>query len=485
MVAANIVFEDIDKALKGADAIVVIGLKDRLGDDDVLSQLAPGYLPVWKDMVASLSAKDSAASTSTWVTGKKPLRLMAGVLPSSCSRHNTPSRSHSITSLLRRAPSKGKKLAVIIALSSKDHAFASACAVGRAYSKFSLKSSTETNKKARKISVAYLAPDGKVAGLKKLAAAADAVRDAGQLVDMPTSVLCTEAFVNEAKKVAESTGAACKVISGKTLDKMGFGGLWGVGKAAVKGPALVILSHEPKKTGEAIAWVGKGIVYDTGGLSIKGKGNMPGMKADMGGAAAVLFAFRAALERGYKGRLYAVLCLAENSVGPDSTRPDDVLHMYSGKTVEVNNTDAEGRLVLADGVAYAVKDLKADVIVDLATLTGAQMVATGKRHAGIVSNSATMEARTVEAGRSSGDLVHPLPYCPEFFRDEFSSKIADMKNSVKSRANAQSSCAAQFVANHLGDFKGDWLHVDMAGPAGIGDRGTGYGVALLLDLFGA
>ena len=85
----------------------------------------------------------------------------------------------------------------------------------------------------------------------------------------------------------------------------------------------------------------------------------------------------------------------------------------------------------------------------------------------------------------SGDLVHPLPYCPEFFRDEFSSKIADMKNSVKSRVNAQSSCAAQFVANHLGDFDGEWLHVDMAGPAGIGDRGTGYGVALLLELFGA
>jgi probable aminopeptidase NPEPL1 len=484
MVAANVVFEDVAKALKGADAIVVIGLKERLGDDDVLSQLAPEDLPVWKEMVASLSAKESASATSTWVTGKKPLKLMAGALPSSCSRHNTPSRAHSVTSLLRRAPTKGKKLAVILALSTKDHAFASACAVGRAYSKFSLKSSTKP-KKARKISVACLAPDGKVKGLNKLAAAADAVRDAGQLVDMPTSVLCTEAFVNEAKKVAASTGAKCKVISGKTLDEKGFGGLWGVGKAAVKGPALVILSHEPKKSGKAIAWVGKGIVYDTGGLSIKGKGNMPGMKADMGGAAAVLCAFRAALERGYKGRLYALLCLAENSVGPESTRPDDVLHMYSGKTVEVNNTDAEGRLVLADGVAYAVKDLKADVIVDLATLTGAQMVATGKRHAGIVSNSADMEAKTVEAGRSSGDLVHPLPYCPEFFRDEFSSKIADMKNSVKSRANAQSSCAAQFVANHLGDFKGDWLHVDMAGPAGIGDRGTGYGVALLLDLFGA
>jgi len=387
---------------------------------------------------------------------------------------------------LKRAPSKGGKLAVLIALETKDYAFASACGVGRAFPKFSLKTGgTSSKKKGRKVSVGFLAPDGKVKGLKKLGFACDAVRDAGQLVDMPASVLSTDAFVAEAQKVAVATGAGCKVISGKALEKKGFGGLVGVGKAATHGPALVILSHEPKKGGEALAWVGKGIVYDTGGLSIKGKGNMPGMKADMGGAAAVLCAFRAALERGYKGRLYALLCLAENSVGPEATRPDDVLHMYSGKTVEVNNTDAEGRLVLADGVAYAVKNLKADTVVDLATLTGAQMVATGKRHAGIVSNSETLETRTVEAGRRSGDLVHPLPYCPEFFKDEFSSKVADMKNSVKSRVNAQSSCAAQFVANHLGDFNGDWLHVDMAGPAGIGDRGTGYGVALLLDLFGA
>ena len=411
---------------------------------------------------------------------------MAGALPSSCSRHNTPSRSHSVTTLVRRAPSKGKKVAIVIALESKEYAFASACAVGRAHAKFSLKTSaTPPKKKGTKVSVAFLAPDGKVTGLKKLGSACEAVRDAGRLVDMPASVLSTDAFVAEAKKVAESTGAGIKVISGKTLEKDGFGGLVGVGKAATKGPALVILSHEPKGARDTLAWVGKGIVYDTGGLSIKGKSNMPGMKADMGGAAAVLCAFRAAMERGYKGRLYALLCLAENSVGPEATRPDDVLYMYSGKTVEVNNTDAEGRLVLADGVAYAVKDLKATTIVDLATLTGAQMVATGKRHAGIVSNTDALEARAVEAGRKSGDLVHPLPYCPEFFKDEFTSKVADMKNSVKSRVNAQSSCAAQFVANHLGDFDGEWLHVDMAGPSGIGDRGTGYGVALLLELFGA
>ena len=150
----------------------------------------------------------------------------------------------------------------------------------------------------------------------------------------------------------------------------------------------------------------------------------------------------------------------------------------------MNNTDAEGRLVLGDGVAYAVKDLKADTVVDMATLTGAQLVATGRRHAAIVCNDDKLEADAVKAGRTSGDLTHPLPYCPEWYRSEFSSKIADMKNSVKDRLNAQTSCAGQFVANHLGDFEGKWLHVDIAGPAFVGGRGTGFGVALLVELFG-
>jgi probable aminopeptidase NPEPL1 len=213
------------------------------------------------------------------------------------------------------------------------------------------------------------------------------------------------------------------------------------------------------------------------------KGSMAGMKMDMGGASAVLHAFEAAVLGGFPEELNAVLCLAENSVGPDATRPDDILYMYSGKTVEVNNTDAEGRLVLADGVAYAAKNLKSDVIVDMATLTGAQLVATGRRHAAVVSNCEDLEAAAVRAGKECGDLVHALPYCPEFYSGEFKSNVADMKNSVKDRMNAQTSCAGQFIADHLGDFEGKWLHVDIAGPAMLGGRGTGYGVALLVHLF--
>ena len=234
----------------------------------------------------------------------------------------------------------------------------------------------------------------------------------------------------------------------------------------------------------AIGLVGKGITYDTGGLSLKTKTGMVGMKTDMGGAAAVLGAFWAACRLQIRREITAVLCIAENSIGADATRPDDVLRMYSGRTVEVNNTDAEGRLVLADGLAWLAKHVKPDLIVDCATLTGAQLVATGKRHAAVYTNDEALEDRLVELGKRTGDLVHPLPYAPEFYRKEFHSRVADLRNSVKDRANAQSSCAGQFLAEHLRPFEGRWAHVDLAGPATSGGRGTGFGVALLCGLAG-
>lgn len=178
--------------------------------------------------------------------------------------------------------------------------------------------------------------------------------------------------------------------------------------------------------------------------------------------------------------------MAENAVGPVATRPDDVHTLYSGKTVEINNTDAEGRLVLGDGVAWAVKTLNPEVLIDMATLTGAQGVATGRYFGALYCNHDGLETQAIAAGKASGDLVHPLPYAPEFFRGEFKSAIADMKNSVKDRSNASCACAGQFIGNHLGDFQntGKWLHVDMASPVytSSDERATGYGVALISNL---
>ena len=181
--------------------------------------------------------------------------------------------------------------------------------------------------------------------------------------------------------------------------------------------------------------------------------------------------------------------MAENAIGPTAFRNDDILTMYSGKTVEINNCDAEGRLVLADGVAHATKHIpNLDLVVDMATLTGAQLITTGRRHAGILANTHELEKRAVAAGLHSGDLCFPLVYAPELFKAEFKSEVADMKNSVKDRSNAQTSCAGHFIEDHLAeDYKGGWLHVDMAGPATRDrtERATGYGVAFCLALLEA
>jgi len=311
----------------------------------------------------------------------------------------------------------------------------------------------------------------------------DAVRLAARLVDMPTSLLHSEALVEEARKLAERVGAQFTVIQGRDLERQGFGGLWGVGKAATKLPALAVLEHRPESATRTVAWVGKGIVYDTGGLSIKGKEYMPGMKADMAGAAAILAAFEGAVSTGFDQNLVAVLCIAENSVGPEATRPDDIHWLYSGKSVEINNTDAEGRLVLADGVAWVCKHIEPDWLLDMATLTGAALISTGRTHSGLYSSSEALEQAAVAAGKQAGEPCHPMVYAPELFRKEFSSDVADMKNSVKDRMNAQSSCAGQFIGNHLPESAPPWLHVDIAGPAtDSSHNGTGYGVGLLMEL---
>lgn len=468
-----------------AATLVFAGTQARLRSDDLTAFIPEALKGTWIQLLDQLTPGDRGASTATWIFDGAVERVAILVLPDVVSRHASPARTHALTQLAGQVQGKGD-VAVIATLAEADHALATACALARVWPEFSRKSGDDED---RTVTISMLSPEGPVedeATLAQLQHAADGVRLAARLVDTPPDDLHTDAYVDLAMELAASVGAEIEVIRGQALADRGFGGLWGVGRAAEHPPALVVLTHAPEEAERTVAWVGKGIVYDTGGLSIKPKTGMPGMKSDMGGSAAVLAAFCAAVRMGVKDRLHAVLCLAENAVGPRSIRPDDVLTLYSGRTVEVNNTDAEGRLVLGDGVAYAATHLMPDEIVDMATLTGAQMVATGRNHAAVVCNDDDLEDRAVAAGRLSGDLVHPLPWAPEFFRKEFKSPVADMKNSVKDRMNAQSSCAGLFVYEHLAGagYEGPWLHVDMAGPSTKEERGTGYGVALLLGLLG-
>ncbi|EGZ06711.1 hypothetical protein PHYSODRAFT_288972 [Phytophthora sojae] len=440
--------------------------------------------------------------------GVDALHVTLHALPTQVSRSNSAARPHAIASFVKGHSARVAKrdakdddddvvLVVLMLPGHTDTWFAAGAAVARAAPLYEhkLKKTNAlppvTAATPDKLQVVYQTPlSGEQTTLVQHTA--DAIQLAARLVDAPPNELHSDAFIAEARAVAQRTGSKITVIQGDELRDQGFGGIYGVGKAATHKPALVCLSHVPEgaaQDAKGVAMVGKGIIFDTGGLSIKTGGIMVGMKRDMGGAAALLGAFEAACHAKNttdKTPLHAVLCVAENSVGPDSTRVDDVLVMYSGKTVEVNNTDAEGRLVLADGVAYAVKHLNPKVIVDMATLTGAQGISTGSRIGAIYTNNEELEGLAVKAGKISGDLVHPMPYAPEFHRPEFKSTIADMKNSVKNRANAQVSCAGQFIANHLGEFEntGKWLHVDMAFPSFTGDdeRATGFGVAFIQSL---
>uniref|UniRef100_A0A670I0K2 Syntaxin-16 n=1 Tax=Podarcis muralis TaxID=64176 RepID=A0A670I0K2_PODMU len=373
-------------------------------------------------------------------------------LPSRVSRHNSPSAAQFLTRLVRNCLPGGTNRCILM-VCERSEVFASACAIARAFPLFTQRSSASRRTEKKSVIVEFFLVGQnngpvEVETLKCLESAAEGIRLAARIVDTPCNEMNTDSFLEEIRKVGKDLGIVPTIIRNAELKEKGFGGIYGVGKAAVHPPALAMLSHTPEGATQTIAWVGKGIVYDTGGLSIKGKTTMPGMKRDCGGAAAILGAFKATVKQGFKDNLHAVFCLAENSVGPNATRPDDIHVLYSGKTVEINNTDAEGRLVLADGVAYACKDLCADIILDMATLTGAQGIATGKYHAAVLTNNEEWERACVKAGRNCGDLVHPLVYCPELHFSEFTSAVADMKNSV------------------------------------AGERATGYGVALLLSLFG-
>lgn len=466
--SADLCPEDVEKYR----SILVIGRAGRIRSANLGTRL--GIAPELIDRLLERARPGDAGATSSTLLGSG--RLILGVLPDTCSRHNSPSRAWVIPTLARAAEGDAR---IVLVLDNPTHAGAAVRAVARAFPRYDASTST---REARNLSL-RVECEGLAVGDPLLGAEIEAVREAARLTDMPTSELDTSAFVEEARAVAQRTGATLTVIAGEDLEKGGFGGLWGVGKAARNPPALVALDWDPPGAKRSVAWVGKGIVYDTGGLSLKDKNSMPGMKGDMAGAAAVLAAFELAVKRQVPYRLCAVLCLAENAVGPDAMRPDDILRMRSGKTVEVNNTDAEGRLVLADGLAWVCAARRPDMVVDMATLTGAALVATGKVHAALYCNDEELEALAVTVGRREGEPCHALPYAPELYKREFRSVVADMRNSVKNRNNAQSSCAGQFIAMHLPEPAPAWLHVDIAGTAtDLEGRATGTGIGLLLGL---
>lgn len=438
----------------------------------------PGGLAARVDaMIDDVDEVGNTGRTIVSVGGEGPRTVRLAILPATVSRYNSPTRAEHTFGAARGAGLAGKKSAVIVAVDQPDHAGGVLASVARACPAYSAKS-----KKAKPTRVAFLATDaaGKTVSLSRRdRVVADDVRWAAEMVDIPAEDMGPAAFVRAARRLVKGVPSVkVQVITGDALKKAGLGGTYAVGRAATVAPRMLILDYKPARAKRTVALVGKGVVYDSGGLNLKSAW-LESMKMDMGGAAATVAAFHALATTGCRHRIVALAPLAENAIDARSYRPGDVITMHSGHTVEINNTDAEGRLLLGDAVSYAARKIKPDAIIDSATLTGAQLVATGERHAAVMSNRDGLERAAVESGKQTGDVVCPLIFAPEIFQAEFESRVADMRNSVKSRMNGQTSAAGQFIYNHIDDLDVPWLHIDLAGPAWRYDRGTGFGVALL------
>jgi leucyl aminopeptidase len=298
---------------------------------------------------------------------------------------------------------------------------------------------------------------------------AKAVNLARDWVNTPPRDLHPKAFADLSTRLVKGTKLSVDVLDEKALAKGGYGGLTGVGQGSANPPRLIRLSYRPARAKKHIALVGKGITFDTGGLSLKPSDSMKTMKCDMGGAAAVVATALAVAQLTPRVAVTAYAAMAENMPSGEAQRPSDVITIYGGKTVEVLNTDAEGRLVLADALVRAKED-EPDVIVDVATLTGAAIVALGTRVSGIMANDDEFAGQVHQAAQSAGEQMWPLPL-PSDLREKLDSQIADIANIGDRQGGALQAglFLKEFVDNDV-----TWAHLDIAGPAFNEGQPFGY-----------
>jgi leucyl aminopeptidase len=313
---------------------------------------------------------------------------------------------------------------------------------------------------------------------------AEAQNRARDLQSLPSNFATPSFLGRRARSIASAHAAVTTEVFGREeIAAKGMGGLVAVSQGSVEEPQLIVLRYEGGGSGPTLGLVGKGVTFDTGGISLKPSASMHEMKMDMSGAAAVLEAVGAIAELGLKLNLVAVVPSTENMPSGTAIKPGDVITQYNGKTVEVNNTDAEGRLILADALAYAV-ELGAERIVDLATLTGAVLIALGSTYAAVISNDDDLANAVEEAGETTGELVWRLPLHPEY-KELTKGTVADLTNAAAKR-KAGTIYAGSFLEEFVGETP--WAHVDIAGTAWdvgrpyTGNDASGFGVRLLVEL---
>ncbi len=471
-----VTFHAVRSVAKVANASVRIVTTDAVSSG--VSGVDPGQLK-------NAGFEGKAKQVHTWPNGGR-VHALIGIGPESdADLQSIRSASATIGRTLGRNRRVAVELPSDLSLADDDmrRALAEGVALG-AYRFTSHKSENEALKLSR-VDVVGGSGVRKQAALDLGAAFAEAQMLARDLVNEPGGVLTPPVFARRTAAMARRTGLKVKVWDEAAIKKGKLGGLLGVNRGSTKPPRLVELTYHPigKPTG-TVALVGKGITFDSGGLSIKTGQGMMTMKCDMGGAAAVVGAMSALSTVAPRCRVRAFIPMTDNMLGGDATRPGDVLKIRNGKTIEVLNTDAEGRLVLADALCVA-SEAKPDAIVDLATLTGACMVALGPKIAGLMGNDDAWVGQVESAGSSSGERVWRLPL-PTDYKKMVESSVADMKNIGGPHGGALTAglILQEFVADGI-----PWAHVDIAGPAWsdseeaeISKGGTGFGVRLLLDL---
>ena len=326
------------------------------------------------------------------------------------------------------------------------------------------------------------------AAVKRAITLGEATTYARDLVNQAPNELYPETFAAQVKKRAAGTDVKVSILDEDDLAKGAFGGHLAVGGGSSRGPRVVTLRYAPAKATKHVAFVGKGITFDSGGLSIKPSKSMTTMKCDMAGAAAVASAVFAIAELGLPVQITAHLCLAENLPGPAACRPGDVVTIRGGRTVELNNTDAEGRMVLADGVALA-SEKKPDLIIDIATLTGAAVMALGHRTAAFLSNDDDLRLAVKDIADEAGEPFWPFPLL-EDIRPTLDSAVADLLQSGPVGVIFAGWFLAEFVGNGKSGEPIPWAHLDIAGPAFNDEapwgytpkQGTGFGIRTLVGI---
>ncbi len=333
-------------------------------------------------------------------------------------------------------------------------------------------------------SLTLLGEEGVAAAVEAARVCAAAQNRARDLQSLPSNIATPSYLGRRATEIASRHEAVSAEVLGRDeIAAKEMGGLVAVSQGSAEDPKLIVLRYEGGGSGPTLGFVGKGVTFDTGGISLKPSASMHEMKMDMSGAAAVLEAVGAIAELGLPVSLIAVVPSTENMPSGTAIKPGDVITQYNGKTVEVNNTDAEGRLILADALAYAV-ELGAERIVDMATLTGAVLMALGSTYAAVISNDDALAGEVEQAGETTGELVWRLPLHPEY-KDLVKGTVGDLTNAAAKR-KAGTIYAGSFLEEFVDETP--WAHVDIAGTAWdvgrpyTGNDASGFGVRLLVEL---